>query len=263
MTIQLDKISHKNVAIYTKIFFSIRLHFLYRQLKYSVKKKDFLLKFTEKMSFRDHPFNRSTRPLLERRAQPQIISPKPEFKVHGFNDFKYVAKQYKELNSSFIGYPYGNPPSPTVTTDFIFSDDSGIISDTTLNSNKLNDTASSEYRYNEDSYTKQYRWVPEKALQPLSNSIKKCPEETAGPFIFGIDTNENEEFSRNTESVIETNAQYSNLVTKVNLPFTIAILKTNRKIFQITNTGTTSCSKKISTDKKLLKNNRKRNKSGW
>lgn len=190
------------------------------------------LKFTEKMSFRDHPFNRSARPLLERRAQPQIISPKPEFKVHGFNDFKYVAKQYKELNSSFIGYPYGNPPSPTVTTDFIFSDDSGIISDTTLNSNKLNDTTSSEYRYNEDSYTKQYRWVPEKALQPSSHIINKCPIETPGPFIFGIDTNENEKFTRNTESVIEMNGQYSNLVTKVKLSFTTTLLNINRKSFR-------------------------------
>lgn len=174
--------------------------------------------FAEKMSFRDHPFNRSTRPLLERKAQPQIISPKPEYKVHGFNDFKYVAKQYKELNSSFIGYPYGNPPSPTITTDFIFSDDSGIISDTTMNSTKLNDSTSSEYRFNDDPYTKQYRWVPEKkALQPSSNIINKCPiEATPGPFIFGVDTNKNEDFTRNTESVIETKAQYSNLVTKVN-----------------------------------------------
>ncbi|XP_037027455.1 uncharacterized protein LOC119068114 [Bradysia coprophila] len=196
------------------------------------------------MSFRDHPFNRSTRPLLERRAQPQIITPKPEFKTHGFNDFKYVAKQYKELNNSFIGYPYGNPPSPTITTDFIFSDDSGIISDTTMNSTKLNDSTSSEYRFNDDSYTKQYRWVPEKPLQPTANIINKCPIETPGPFIFGVDTNENEEFTRNTESVIETKAQYSNLVTKFK------------------NTGTSNCSKKSSTEeKKFLKNNRKRNKS--
>lgn len=196
------------------------------------------------MSFRDHPFNRSTRPLLERRAQPQIISPKPEFKTHGFNDFKYVAKQCKELNSSFIGYPYGNPPSPTITTDFIFSDDSGILSDTTMNSTKLNDTTTSEYRFNDDSYTKQYRWVPDKPLQPTANIINRCPIETPGPFIFGVDTNENEEFTRNTESVIETKAQYSNLVTKFK------------------NTGTSNCSKKSSTEeKKFLKNNRKRNKS--
>lgn len=168
------------------------------------------------MSFRDHPFNRSTRPLLERRAQPQIISPKPEFKVHGFNDFNFVAKQYKELNSSFIGYPYGTPPSPTtptITTDFIFTDDSGIISDTTINSIKMNDCTTSEYRFNEDSYTKPYRWTPEKASQPSTNIINKCPIATPGPFIFGVDTNENE--TRNTESVIESKAQYSNLVTKV------------------------------------------------
>lgn len=170
------------------------------------------------MSFRDHPFNRSTRPLLERRVQPQIITPKAEYKVHGFNDFKYVAKQYKELNSSFIGYPYGNPPSPTITTDFVFSDDSGIITDTSMNSTKLNDSTSSEYRcpFNEDNYTKQYRWVPDRPLPPSTNIIKKCPiEATPGPFIFGIDTNKNEDFTQKSESVIETKAQYSNLVTKV------------------------------------------------
>lgn len=170
------------------------------------------------MSFRDHPFNRSTRPLLERRAQPQIISPKPEYKVHGFNDFKYVAKQYNELNNSFIGYPYGNPPSPTITTDFIFSDDSGIISDTTVTSTKLNDSTSSDYRFKNDvNYTKQYRWMPEKELQSsTNNAVNKCPiEASPGPFIFGIDTNENEELTRNTESVIDTKAQYSNTVTKV------------------------------------------------
>ncbi|KAJ6637151.1 Cell division control protein 42 like, partial [Pseudolycoriella hygida] len=201
---------------------------------------------SEKMSFRDHPFNRSTRPLLERRVQPQIITPKPEFKVHGFNDFKYVAKQCKELNSSFIGYPYGNPPSPTITTDFVFSDDSGILPDATLNSTKLNNSTSAEYhcRFNEDSYTKQRRWMPDKALTPSTNIISKCPtESTPGPFIFGIDTNKNEEFTRNTESVIETKAQYSNMT-------------------KLKNAGTSTCSKKNATeDKKLLKNNRKRIKS--
>lgn len=167
------------------------------------------------MSFRDHPFNRSTRPLLERRAQPLTVS--PEFKVHGFSDFKYVAKQYDELNNSNIGYPYGNPPSPTVTRDFIFSDDSVITSDTTITSTKFNNSTISEYEFNnEDSYTIQYRFAPEQTLQPSNNTMNKCLiEKTSGPFIFGIDTKENEEYTRNTVSVTDTQAQYSNLVTKV------------------------------------------------
>lgn len=112
---------------------------------------------------RDHLFNRSTRPLLEvsgkSQAYPQVKKKSAkEFKVHGFNDFNFVANQYRNLNAN-ISYPYGSPPAspspsppPFATTstpltsktimhteahhpydiqngnkvDFIFSDDSGI-----------------------------------------------------------------------------------------------------------------------------------------
>ncbi|XP_055615947.1 uncharacterized protein LOC129762022 [Toxorhynchites rutilus septentrionalis] len=89
-----------------------------------------------KMQSREHPFNRSTRPLLERRAnmaQPQVLSSKQSNakKVNptrGYNDFNLITQQYENINSN-NGYPYGSPPSPTSTHlnnyDFQFSDVNG------------------------------------------------------------------------------------------------------------------------------------------
>lgn len=87
-----------------------------------------------KMQSREHPFNRSTRPLLERRAnggaQPQVLSAKQinakkvtPPTVRGFNDFNLISRQYENINSN-KGYPYGSPPSPTNLNniDFQFSD---------------------------------------------------------------------------------------------------------------------------------------------
>ncbi|XP_058462281.1 EF-hand calcium-binding domain-containing protein 4B [Malaya genurostris] len=84
-----------------------------------------------KMQSREHPFNRSTRPLLERRAanmaQPQVLSSKQinakSPPTRGYNDFNLITRQYENLNSN-KGYPYGSPPSPTHLNqiDFQFSD---------------------------------------------------------------------------------------------------------------------------------------------
>ncbi|XP_053682729.1 uncharacterized protein LOC128733127 [Sabethes cyaneus] len=83
-----------------------------------------------KMQSREHPFNRSTRPLLERRAnmaQPQVLSSKQinakKQPTRGYNDFNLITRQYESLNSN-KGYPYGSPPSPTNLNniDFQFSD---------------------------------------------------------------------------------------------------------------------------------------------
>lgn len=75
---------------------------------------------------RDHLFNRSTRPLLESSSKSHyhaptatIIQPakKPkanianDYKLHGFNDFNFVANQYKNLSNTHTGYPYGSPPA--------------------------------------------------------------------------------------------------------------------------------------------------------
>lgn len=106
---------------------------------------------------RDHLFNRSTRPLLEPRSHhPVQIKKKStaDYKLHGFNDFNFVANQYKNFSNTHTGYPYGSPPpSPTLhhratnsdyadslgnnSNDFIFSDDSGVhISNTSNYSNQ-------------------------------------------------------------------------------------------------------------------------------
>ncbi|XP_049301774.1 uncharacterized protein LOC125775221 [Anopheles funestus] len=123
-----------------------------------------------KMQSRDHPFNRSTRPLLERRAQPQVVSTKkqfhygggtgsagqqqqqPKIPTRGYNDFNLISRQYETWNSnhSHKGYPYGSPPSPThdVGHDFQFSDIEGpqraqhhqrTVHQYTVNSNNSDD----------------------------------------------------------------------------------------------------------------------------
>lgn len=78
------------------------------------------------MMQRDHLFNRSTRPLLDSPSKSHyhaptatIIQPtkkqKPtiasDYKLHGFNDFNFVANQYRNLNNTHTGYPYGSPPA--------------------------------------------------------------------------------------------------------------------------------------------------------
>ncbi|XP_039436632.1 uncharacterized protein LOC120418347 isoform X1 [Culex pipiens pallens] len=89
-----------------------------------------------KMQSREHPFNRSTRPLLERRAnggaQPQVLSSKQingakkvtPPSTRGFNDFNLIPRQYENVNTGYPCYPYGSPPSPTNLNniDFQFSD---------------------------------------------------------------------------------------------------------------------------------------------
>lgn len=103
----------------------------------------------DKMQSRDNPLNRSTRPLLERRAQPQVLASanhqyhfnhnnnqnnnsnnkkNSERKFNGFNDFKdVISRQYDSINSSHYNFNYyGSPPSPSSLSenDFIFSDNS-------------------------------------------------------------------------------------------------------------------------------------------
>lgn len=75
---------------------------------------------------RDHLFNRSTRPLLDSSSKSHYHAPTAtiiqqtkkqkssignDYKLHGFNDFNFVANQYKNLSNSHSGYPYGSPPS--------------------------------------------------------------------------------------------------------------------------------------------------------
>ncbi|XP_061505812.1 uncharacterized protein LOC5667525 [Anopheles gambiae] len=121
---------------------------------------------SSKMQSRDHPFNRSTRPLLERRAQPQVVSTKKQYQygagstqqptvpTRGYNDFNLISRQYETWNSnhSHKGYPYGSPPSPT--HDFQFSDIEGpqrtqhhqrTVHQYTVNSNNSDDDDDDDY----------------------------------------------------------------------------------------------------------------------
>ncbi|GAB0098423.1 uncharacterized protein DMENIID0001_141530 [Sergentomyia squamirostris] len=60
------------------------------------------------MPARDHPFNQSRRPLLERcHPQPQML-PKPERKIYnGFDDFSSIPRIRAEEFTVESGYPYG------------------------------------------------------------------------------------------------------------------------------------------------------------
>uniref|UniRef100_A0A182QRH5 Uncharacterized protein n=1 Tax=Anopheles farauti TaxID=69004 RepID=A0A182QRH5_9DIPT len=134
----------------------------------------------KKMQSRDHPFNRSTRPLLSR-AQPQILGsamkqhyhhqyggaqapshhdPLPKIPTtRGYNDFNLISRQYSAWNSnhSHSGYPYGSPPSPTADIgsggaphpDFQFSDIASHHQRTlhkyTVNSNNSDDDDEDDY----------------------------------------------------------------------------------------------------------------------
>lgn len=125
------------------------------------------------MSSRDHPFNRSTRPLLERKnhhhIQPQLLTTKKKIisqpaapaaahqtspKMRGFNDFNFVPKLHAQpdLHTYYSGYPYGSPPSPTAAigqNDFVFSDDSGVHSnDLSQNSSSITNPR----RFDDDDY---------------------------------------------------------------------------------------------------------------
>lgn len=203
------------------------------------------------MSGRDHIFNRSTRPLLERKQQqtqhPLLLKKKY---VCGFNDFNFVSKQCSN-DTYYSGYPYGSPPSPTVinNTDFIFSDDSGIHNTSNLSTNSRNS------HHNDDDnniiscyqpikgYNSEYPWnVTELTTAPTTTDTvagtavqhhhhhhhysSKQISATKGPFIFGIDTNQIDRYKPTTphqqlipnegsSSVIETKTQYSNDPIKV------------------------------------------------
>lgn len=90
---------------------------------------------------RDHLFNRSNRPLLSRddsscssknyshyhsSSVAATIVPKKhgkaqlpsntDYKLHGFNDFNFVANQYKNFSNKHSGYPYGSPPASPTTS---------------------------------------------------------------------------------------------------------------------------------------------------
>lgn len=173
------------------------------------------------MSGRDHPFNRSTRPLLERtnnhHAQPQLLSTKkkigiptathapPPPRLRGFNDFTFVPKIHTppEMHNYYSGYPYGSPPSPTSAimghNDFVFSDDSGIHSNDLSHSVSHDTTTTSGHPTFDHDYADVvgdtgYHYQSMGGSQnadylhwgPAAPSV--AVDSAKGPFIFGVDT---------------------------------------------------------------------------
>ncbi|XP_058055980.1 uncharacterized protein LOC131207385 [Anopheles bellator] len=155
------------------------------------------------MQTRDHPFNRSTRPLLERRAQPQVVSTKkqyngtaagggglvPKVPVRGYNDFNLITRQYDAWNStdSHKGYPYGSPPSPTgdgadpaVRHHFQFSDLDGrqraqhhqrTVNQYTVNSNNSDDDDYDELVYHHNQLNAAGKPPPQQQHQQLRRRL--------------------------------------------------------------------------------------------
>lgn len=118
------------------------------------------------MMQRDHLFNRSTRPLLDSPPKShyhapttatiiqQTKKPKPtigsDYKLHGFNDFNFVANQYKNLSNT--GYPYGNN-SPPASPNASFRLPSNAYDDHKHHQNHSNSSSSNGYSpyYDDDS----------------------------------------------------------------------------------------------------------------
>lgn len=138
---------------------------------------------TERMQSRDHPLNRSTRPLLERKHfAPQPPKRKsPERKMYGFNDFNSIPRQYDSLNSRVN--MYGD-------NDFVFSDEPKY-------KNQINDSESDSsdfetpkaMRKNDLLGCKDFSWKPlppspPKSPPPLQKQIITADNE--GPFVFGV-----------------------------------------------------------------------------
>lgn len=158
------------------------------------------------MSSRDHPFNRSTRPLLMDRKPQLLLKKKTDNNtvVHGFNDFDIMSQQYRNL-TTHIGYPYGSPPSPTVnSSDFTFSDDTSSIYSTstpkvyasTVVDNFRVDTCSKSTNFDDFN---NWRRVGRGSALPMFGEHR---DNTNGPFIFGVH-NANT-FPVNNSTVINT-----------------------------------------------------------
>lgn len=140
---------------------------------------------TDRMQSRDHPLNRSTRPLLERKHfAPQPPKRKsPERKMYGFNDFNSIPRQYDSLNSRVN--MYGD-------SDFVFSDEPKY-------KNQINDSGSdsSDFETPKAMRKNDFSWKP---LPPPPRSSSQSPPlppppmqqkqlitaDTEGPFVFGV-----------------------------------------------------------------------------
>lgn len=191
---------------------------------------------------RDHIFNRSTRPLLETtRAQPQVQVKKKsskDHKVHGFNDFNFVANQYKNLNSN-IGYPYGSPPPSPPTTPMrtelnqpydsankmaIFSDDSGIhvnnisnlstssstnyyedIDNTYQLSSSIASSSGTGWSWNRNASHNERRATPKTTTATPTRTERFNQFNNSGPFIFGVHSNDCSTFKPASKASNERN----------------------------------------------------------
>ncbi|XP_055389687.1 putative uncharacterized protein DDB_G0282499 [Condylostylus longicornis] len=158
-------------------------------------------------SRRDHPFNKSTRPLLMER-KPQLLLKKKIINFndnnsinsnngntklhHGFNDFDDIMSQQFNRNiNTHIGYPYGSPPpSPTITgtattttainnsngntiNNFRFSDD--ITTTTTITNNGINNLGISSINtiFNNDI---NYQNLNHNQQQQQQNQLESLPK---------------------------------------------------------------------------------------
>lgn len=146
---------------------------------------------TERMQSRDHPLNRSTRPLLERKHFAPLPPKRksPERKMYGFNDFNSIPRQYDSLNARVN--MYGD-------NDFVFSDDEPKYK------NQVNDSDSDSsdfetpkaMRKNDLLGCKDFSWKPLPPPPPPTTSSKShsppplqrqiITADNEGPFVFGV-----------------------------------------------------------------------------
>lgn len=135
----------------------------------------------DRMQARNDPLNRSTRPLLERKhfaPQPK----KKETKLHGFNDFNSIPRQYDSLGTRMN--MYGETTNGGAGGTFKFTDE-------LRQQSHLSDSDSSNFdtpravRRNDLLNVKDWSWkpVPPPRVPSHGNGNKD------GPFVFGVSHN--------------------------------------------------------------------------
>ena len=159
---------------------------------------------SNRMQSRNHPFNQSQRPLLERRqfAQPQVVksvssstsssaaSSTVAVPTRGFNDFSLV-RQYENLNHNNMGgrgYPYGD-----VDVNVNVSDSDFIFSDNNVNYNSDDDDYEEVRVYHKNQINNRRNLYsppppPPPVKRVIPRPVSPINVKDDGPFVFGVHT---------------------------------------------------------------------------
>lgn len=134
-----------------------------------------------KMQSRDHPLNRSTRPLLERKhfAAPGQPKKKSSKELHGFNDFNSIPRHpYDTLGAARMNM-YGE----ITTNDFKFSDELVAAHEDTDSMSSFETPRA--VRKAAQEYAAWKPIPPPRVVVPIAAT----DHQDKGPFVFGVSQN--------------------------------------------------------------------------